>query len=1519
MKKFRYLFGLLLLIPLLVAGCEVSFQDTLSAPASVTVETGGYIVFTEVSAADYYVIKINNDEFSVFSNNRYLDKYTLNGVNYYEYDASSVFTLGSSYSVKVKAVADGMKDSSYTSADAYVHTTPVSQVTDIQINGSVLTWSTVDNATSYIVKVVSPEDSVTSDDVDSVTANTDLTSYSFSTNKFDFGKILNSVGVYKFYINAVSSSLLYSESGYTEPVSYTYYKTLSSTTTGEVYKVSEYDSDEGEYVDSLHVMAVVDSNAKFLTLTIDSTASVTKEIVATEPCFEISGNVIDIDLNIMFQDETGVDISLDNLATHTLYITTSAGDGSYYYDSEASDTVSFTLTERLASPVVTLAYDTDSLSYVASFWSKYDYDTSTVTAYDTTYVSKFVAYLVTTSGVTTQDILTTANNTYTISGDFLGVFVQAVGVGNYLTSYVSNIVSALDTAVTDELSVSIDSYTLSWTALDGAVYVLDLDGEVETPSTNSFDLSTLGDLPENVTLIYCISGYKPYVISAELSYSITLAAPTFSTTQGFVSSSNPYLLTFTGSEHAVGYYVYINGVKYDHLFTSTTIDLSNYFSKEGEYTTYTVQVQAVGDNYSYYKASALSVSKSVAHTQTLATPEFYKVNGADAPVVKDSLGNYWVYFYGVANADSYIIQVNFNAISVALASSNSTSYLYKVNVTSYMKGAGNYEIMVCAISESSNKNSSSYNYYSYTLTLQLDTVTNIKVTESDETYTLSFDLQTNAESYSIRIEKINDSTYAQYLQNLGLSNPFTVYGSADISKYIQQAGIYYIYVTAIANSNNGYYGDSAESSYVAVTKLQSLAVPTDFSLADTSKNTLTLSWTGDTNADYYTIIVTDPNSVSTEYKSYSTSYNISDSFSIEGDYYIKVKSVITANSAASATYESSSFSDADYYYEYLYTYTYDYERYAVYFASTDYDFKIDNVSELLGVLWYHYLYSVDSAYYLNLYITPDSDTETAREAVIRLATEATSAGLYNFDSDTKWTAFVEEESTSNGDMFAYLCQKLLGLYPATANLSWGKCVNTTTEAGTTTSDSEADASFVFKVYYANSLSVDVTATDSAYEKVLEEYLNLKIYDYTNSYTYLGQYSRRSSSTSFAIDSCESMDVTTTEQLLMAVQYGKKPNFVGDSAVAEEVYANAKAVLLAIVNDTMTDLEKVTAIFDWLSYAMNVNLYANNTINDTYLVTADISVYGNRSIYYLENVFYGLTNSSYGSSDGEFYFGFSQGWATSESLAKAFTLMCAIEGIESRVVYGSYTTNEGATVSHAWNKVKIATSSASSAQAWYSIDIMFSDGVYDFGSLSSSYYISSHTYFLVTDTLISNISIKSVVSNVTYTVNTVAETNSTISSIPMMTASSCAASTNYDYYYYSSMSMTADEINASLFSNKVSYLNNISDVKYSLRYAELDDNETYQLYGGNTQYFGCMQSYILNVLIYGGYLSGGVSGATSTVEFSVASGSATNANSHISSILSTLNDLAKYSLTGTVSSVSDSGSGYTYFVIALSVS
>ena len=156
---------------------------------------------------------------------------------------------------------------------------------------------------------------------------------------------------------------------------------------------------------------------------------------------------------------------------------------------------------------------------------------------------------------------------------------------------------------------------------------------------------------------------------------------------------------------------------------------------------------------------------------------------------------------------------------------------------------------------------------------------------------------------------------------------------------------------------------------------------------------------------------------------------------------------------------------------------------------------------------------------------------------------------------------------------------------------------------------------------------------------------------------------------FKINSiAKSAPVTTSEQLFFVVMNGVKP-VPTENSVAETIYNKAKAVLRDIVDDTMTDVEKVIAISDWLS---------KNVTYDHYLLQllANGDDDGRYNAHYLEGVF----NDNRAVCDG---------------FSKAFVLLTRIEGIESIMIEG--VANGGG---HAWNKVNLPKDNVSH---WYVID------------------------------------------------------------------------------------------------------------------------------------------------------------------------------------------------------------------------
>ena len=190
---------------------------------------------------------------------------------------------------------------------------------------------------------------------------------------------------------------------------------------------------------------------------------------------------------------------------------------------------------------------------------------------------------------------------------------------------------------------------------------------------------------------------------------------------------------------------------------------------------------------------------------------------------------------------------------------------------------------------------------------------------------------------------------------------------------------------------------------------------------------------------------------------------------------------------------------------------------------------------------------------------------------------------------------------------------------------------------------------------------------------------------------------------FKINSiAKSAPVTTSEQLFFVVMNGVKP-VPTENSVAETIYNKAKAVLRDIVDDTMTDVEKVIAISDWLS---------KNVTYDHYLLQlfANGDDDGRYNAHYLEGVF----NDNRAVCDG---------------FSKAFVLLTRIEGIESIMIEG--VANGGG---HAWNKVNLPKDNVSH---WYVIDNTWNNSAMKTDLNPSiegteDYELWTRAYMLVTD-------------------------------------------------------------------------------------------------------------------------------------------------------------------------------------------
>lgn len=185
------------------------------------------------------------------------------------------------------------------------------------------------------------------------------------------------------------------------------------------------------------------------------------------------------------------------------------------------------------------------------------------------------------------------------------------------------------------------------------------------------------------------------------------------------------------------------------------------------------------------------------------------------------------------------------------------------------------------------------------------------------------------------------------------------------------------------------------------------------------------------------------------------------------------------------------------------------------------------------------------------------------------------------------------------------------------------------------------------------------------------------------------------------------NVSTSTQLVYVLERAYKPICKSNSS-ADKLYTKAKKVLRDIINDNMTDFEKVRAIHDYL--VMNVT-YDNELYNLLFAGDENLKSYNG---FYLEGVF----NDKY---------------AVCEGISAAFVVLANIEGIPCVQVTGYSALNpHGA--GHAWNKIFVGGN-------WYVIDAT-SDGTV----LNDKYELLSYEYFLISEEKMMNASNKYTANN-----------------------------------------------------------------------------------------------------------------------------------------------------------------------------
>lgn len=190
-------------------------------------------------------------------------------------------------------------------------------------------------------------------------------------------------------------------------------------------------------------------------------------------------------------------------------------------------------------------------------------------------------------------------------------------------------------------------------------------------------------------------------------------------------------------------------------------------------------------------------------------------------------------------------------------------------------------------------------------------------------------------------------------------------------------------------------------------------------------------------------------------------------------------------------------------------------------------------------------------------------------------------------------------------------------------------------------------------------------------------------------------------------SSNTLTIKNSDQLYRAVGWGYKPVFESNAEgiKLQTLYGKARAVLCDIIDDNMSEFEKVRAICEWISQEVDYDYSAAES-------SAGIAEKVTYNAFYLEGVF----------DDKK---------AVCDGRSKAFILLCGMEGIESVRITGEAITPQSSTpVGHAWNKVLIDVAD-SGIKEWYLVDTTWSDiGMATLANEKSE--LLTMQYFLVTD-------------------------------------------------------------------------------------------------------------------------------------------------------------------------------------------
>ena len=1169
-------------------------------------------------------------------------------------------------------------------------------------------------------------------DVVVVSSNPSIeTTHRFPTNRFDFSNILANKGEYLFKVRAVSESGEYLSSIYSNQVKYIHTQQLVTP-----YNLhAGYDINSGEMLLSF----VSSENVDNFTVNINGTNYTFAEYEMSQFIYqEDIGNMYVIELS-SFAKYKGLEINNSTILSVSLKANSS---NTYLTSSEFSNKIDCQFVSILESPTFSISTTNTTCKI-------------TISATNSQYLSGFVVYLNNKKYKTVGKDITEINVPKDDIGS-AGIRVQAISNNNNCYASSLSEVKYLNNSlpVLPAINASYSDGMLVWESVTNASsYYVEIKNNVYrygqfVEGATSLDISELC-LPGKYNIVITAMGDGYRQVSKNLNNtdcSIKLSA--VENVEIATVGDGTYLY-FTKDANAYGYLMYLNDTLVPTLFTQSPINLNAYIS---EANSYKLKIKAVGAINQAVVESPLSTEQQIESVKTLSAPalniskvgeKYYLEVAVDE--AENAASNYeiWITYQSIGELPFQPAQID---------------------ITSYFTNAGQYTFMIKAKAKDSPYiKDSDMASITYNCIKQLDTVTDIKVTklEDESKYILTFNEQTLAAKYLVRIVKA-DSQDEDFEFEVSR-------GVVDIGQHVIANGVYRVYVQALA-LDGGFYTDSATSGNpYRLVKGETLPMVENINITkDVDRNSIQLTWDSVENSSGYQVYIYYNNlGQNLLKKSIFVSQTQTPGLEIgsgeyaclnkEGDYLVNIKAL-----GDNEAYETSQ--TAFYPYSYVMENIVDFERNTIFMYGEKYAYKISDVDNLKNLLYYHYLYNEQmwkyntlGDYNLKVYCDISLD-DLANEISANIANQV-------------------ESVDTNAEKMTIIATALLGQYPEMSNITLGYQNENVTQSFCLNPTSNI---FIFR--YQDTLDKNKTQTISTTNKVYGEKL-----------TVVDTFDQRSSTYVFAIDTQESVDVTTTEQLFMALQYNKKPNFVGDCEVAKAVYENARFILRQICSDTMTEYEKTLQIYDFLTKRISLNNEAVLSENKD-----------NLKELYLEGILYNSLEENGLFTSVDDLIGLT---ATSEGLSKVFVVLCSIEGIDSIKVNGQITV-EGTqtTTDYAWNKVYIDIDSQDneSKKEWFVVDL--ANAIKDsmtvtIGAISESYQVAMHKYFLIQDSTLAKAGIQS-----------------TTIHKRLGDSTDYVASTEYDYY--SSQRFSCVHNSQTIVSDADFRVSNVNDVADALIYAGL---------------------------------------------------------------------------------------------------